>query len=409
MRKIISIIYATAILLTNILFRFPVLLLLRIRLNVRYKNIREVHSIKGPCVILPNHTNQWDPFIISCAMSRPIHWVASDGVFRDSGLKALLLLCGTIPKIKEQSDMMTLERIRWTIKMGHSVGIFPEGEQNWDGRSLKTIESTAKLLRFLKVPVLVPLIKGGFITKPRWAWGVRRCMIEVSFKKLIGADEIKTMKLTEIQKRMADFIVHDDYEWQKHMKIPIAGECRAEHMELAHYICPSCEKIGELRSQANDLSCSCGYSVHVDRYGFLHYPEAGPVFQHPQEWRLWQEAKMLQKLKSQLENELSDENTVLLQDEGVTLKQAKRAEKMHTVLQGEARLYRNRIEVGNKTDSFGIFPLKSLTAITTFKQQYFEFRFKKNQYRFVMPSRNVSGYKWEVAYKILCQLLPEQK
>ena len=34
----------------------------------------------------------------------------------------------------------------------------------------------------MKVPVVVPLIKGGFLTKPRYSWLSRRCRIEVEFK-----------------------------------------------------------------------------------------------------------------------------------------------------------------------------------------------------------------------------------
>jgi hypothetical protein len=63
-----------------------------------------------------------------------------------------------------------------------------------------------------------------------------------------------------------------------------------------------------------------------------------------------------------------------------------RAQPMIQVHEGEARLYRDRIEVGDIGGEVKVFPLKETTAANTFKQQKFEFRFEKAQYRSVFPA-----------------------
>ena len=61
---------------------------------------------------------------------------------------------------------------------------------------------------------------GGYLSKPRWTWKSRRTRIEVRFTKIIDADEITTLKLGEIERRIHDALIFDDYEWQKKPWLP---------------------------------------------------------------------------------------------------------------------------------------------------------------------------------------------
>jgi len=391
--------------LMNFISKFVLAVIIPLKLNVRYRNIKVVYSTPGPFVFLPNHTNQWDPFLLCFALLRPIRWVASDGVIRDL-VKHLIIWGGVIPKVKGQSDMITIEGLRKAIAMGYPVGIFPEGEQTWDGRTKELIPATAKLVRFLKVPVIVPIYHGGFLTKPRWSWQTRRTRIDVHFTRIIDREEIKTMKLAEIERRINEALKHDDYKWQKENMVPIRSSKRAEHLELAHYICPSCETVGNMRSKNNTLFCSCGYSVEIDRYGFFQYPAEGPSFDSPADWMTWQNRLLLDRIGDALDGK--DADPVLLRDPDITLMRGERAGKMKPVLKGEARLYRDRIEVGDPGNETISFILKETTAANTFKQQKFEFRYEKKQFRLQQPNRSASGLKWEVAYNGLRNLLVER-
>lgn len=368
-------------------------------------NSRVVSSTRGPFLFLPNHTNQWDPFLISIVSWKPVRWVASDAVFRDTS-RLLLFAIGAIPKMKEQSDIITIEELRRAISLGFPVGIFPEGEQNWDGTTSEMIPATAKLVRLLKIPVIVPICKGAYLSKPRWAWKIRRTRVEIQYKRIIDSDEVGEMKLAEIDRRIKNAFKHDEYEWQRGKMAPIQSESRAEHLEIVHFLCPSCEEMGNLRSRGNILSCICGYHVKVDRFGFFSYPASGPAFESPHEWVIWQNRVLFDRIKEALDSDEPD--PVLLSDFGIALMKSRRAKKMTRVLFGEARLFCNRIEVNGSEGRKVTFPLQEISAVNTFKQQNFEFRYRKSQYRLQPSSRSVSGYKWEKACKGLRELLIEQ-
>ncbi len=386
----------------NFLSKFVLAVILPLVLNIRYKNLKEVYSIKGPFLLLPNHTNQWDPFMLSFPLLRPVRWMAADAVFRDA-FKKLLHLCGAIPKVKGQSDMASLEALREGIALGHVGGIFPEGKQCWDGKTGDLIPATAKLIRFLKVPVVTAIIKGGYLSKPKWAWKSRRGRVEVHFRQIINSEEIKSIKLSEIQTRIQEALTYDEYAWQEENRVPLRSEQRAEHLELAHWACPACSEIGTMKSSGNTLSCTCGYTVEIDRYGIFIYPETGPSFKHPSDWMAWQETLLASLIQEKLDRRSTEKETdpLLLQDNDIVLMGGKRARPMVQVHSGEARLYHNRIEIDSPEKGIKTFPLKEITAINTFKQQKFEFRFEKIQYRFRFPSRSISGYKWECACRLL--------
>ncbi|MCG8454183.1 MAG: 1-acyl-sn-glycerol-3-phosphate acyltransferase [Spirochaetales bacterium] len=386
------------------IFLFP---FMYFKLNTRYYNLKAVWGTRGPYLLLPNHTNHWDPFIISTCTPIPVRWVASDAQFREA-FKTILLMVGAIPKVKSQSDMVTLQGVKEAMALRQAAGIFPEGMQNWGGKTEELIPATAKLVRFLKVPVIVPLIKGGFLSKPRWSWQNRKCRVEVHFQRIISAEEIKTMKLAEIERRIKEALCHDDFEWQKTALAPIAGEQRAEHSELAHYACPSCEKIGNLRSQGNRLFCTCGYDVHVDQYGFFQYPQEGPSFKAPHEWISWQNRHMVELFRETLSNAQPGDDPVLLRDFDVTLMRGERARPMMPMHRGEVRLYRDRLEIGEEGTELFSIPIKEMTGGNTFKQNKFEFHYDRAQYRLRMPSRRISGYKWEIAVNGLRGILIER-
>jgi len=409
MNSVKTILHVIAIGIMIFLSKFVLGIIIPFKFNVRYKNLRVVYSTHGSFILLPNHTCRWDPFILFFPMLRPIRWVAADAAFRNSA-KILMTIVGTIPKIKEQSDMTAIQSLKKAVSLGHIVGMFPEGNQTWNGETADIIPATAKLVRLLKIPVIVPLLKGGYLTNPRWSWTVRRSRIDIHYRKIIDADEIKTLKLVEIERRINDALSYDEYEWQKKQRIPIRSDIRAEHLELAHFICPSCETVGNMLSQGNQLFCSCGYVVMVDKYGFFIYPENGPSFEKPSHWMRWQSRFLIDRIRENLDEMRSGGNTdiVLLRDADVTLMMGKRALPMKAIHRGEARLYKNRLEIGNPGDEVSVFPLKETTAANTFKQQEFEFRFEKTQYRLKFPTRHVSGLKWEIAYKGLREIQVER-
>ena len=162
--------------------------------RVEGKNVNLAKALKPPFVIVSNHVSVLDPFILGSFLREPVYWITSDGNMRSRLMRALLTLVGSIPKSKSIPD---IETVNWTVEVirrrGGVVGIFPEGQQSWDGTTLPLVPSTAKLLKLLKVPVLAAVIKGGYSSLPRWTGARRRGRMEVEFKLLFGPEELKAL------------------------------------------------------------------------------------------------------------------------------------------------------------------------------------------------------------------------
>lgn len=361
------------------------------RFNLKFNISRDVRKIvrKG-CIIIPNHTISWDPVMVNAAFFTGVHWVATEALFRKKFMNFFMTnIAASIPKTKNRSDMEMLNLLQGYVKLNRPVGIFAEGQQTWDGKGLSAMAGTDKLIRFLKVPVVFVRSEGGFLTKPRWTKGTRRNQISYNYSIGIGPEEVKGMKLAEIQERLAGFLDYNEYQLQKNRMIPLKSERRAEHMELTLFTCPHCLQLGTLSSRGNWLSCShCDYNVEVDKYGFFVKENQDPFFYTPVEWNEWQQQVLPDFIK---QNPAEKELTV---DEEVILWTSHKRRPLVKTDSGQARLYRDRIEFSGSKEEKRVFPLKDVTGFNVFKQQNVEFYYHQTLYRMQLTHPSGSSLKW---------------
>ena len=231
----------------------------------------------------------WDPFFAGIFIPDPVHYVTSDANFRSKILRFLLGLVGSIPKTKLMSDYETIRHIMRIRDKKGVIGIFPEGRRTWDGHTLDLLYATAKLIKLLKIPVVVPIFKGAYISLPRWTKRPRRGSIAISYTLLFTAKELSSLGLDEISGRLGKALEYDEYEWQRTAMITFKGRRKAEYLELTLYACPECGGIATLRSKKDVFSCtSCGYSVRYNEYGFFEKISGQLRFQTVREWNIWQ-------------------------------------------------------------------------------------------------------------------------
>ena len=230
-----------------------------------------------------------DPFLIGCFFNRPIHYVAADSQFRSRVVSFVFGLVGVIPKTKALADLDTVKKIVTVKQTGGVIGLFPEGQSGWDGHSLPIIKATEKLVKSLKVPVIAAQIRGAYFSWPRWGRGIRRGEITIFFRKILEPKDLKAMSVEEVGAALAEHLTFDAFEYQRTAAIPYAGSRRAEYLERALFVCPSCRSVDTLHSHRQRLSCtSCGYSVRMNNLGFFE-PRRGPLhFETIRDWNLWQ-------------------------------------------------------------------------------------------------------------------------
>jgi len=390
----------------NKLLRWSYVIWLRAFYRIEVVGREIAKGMKPPFVVVANHVSILDPFMLGGHLTEPVYWITSDGNMRTRLMKALLRLVGSIPKSKVIPD---IETIGWTVdvirKRGGVVGIFAEGQATWDGTTLPLIPSTAKLLKLLKVPVLGAVIKGGYLSLPRWTWARRRGKVEIEWKRLFEPDELKALGADQILERLEAGLAHDEAEWEAGEKARFSSLRRAEHLELALYRCPSCEAIGSMRSHRHRFYClSCGMALVLDSRGRLKGARRGQApYEAIKDWNRWQEASM----RGFAADAARDRpGRPLFSDAGALLLRGYRLNPLRKLRTGTLILFPDRLELATILGERLTFPLDQVEGINVLKRALLEFYVGRELYQVRFPFRHISARKWMDAVVALQALRP---
>jgi 1-acyl-sn-glycerol-3-phosphate acyltransferase len=368
--------------------------------NVADEGLKFVKTIEPPYIVVGNHSTLLDPFLANALMPRPIHWVASDGNMRNPLMRFLLIkLAGAIPKSKAIPD---IETVNWIVefirKRKGVVGFYPEGQASWNGSSIPSFGATAKLLKLLKVPVVLVLTKGAYMTKPRWAYTRRAGKVEIGFSLLFDPATLKNLSVGEIAGRLDAALAHDDPAWAKDRRINYSGSRRAECLELAFYACPVCGALQSLESSGSTVSCkACGATAEYGEDGSFGSPFPAGL----KVWDDWQEAHLRNLL---VEHYLPNPSLPIFFDEGVVLFSGKRMNTMLRLGVGTLVLKAQGLEFTPRLGRKLAFSLGDIEGPGVLKWNYFEFYAGKKVYRARFRDRTSSGRKYAVALDILTAL-----
>jgi 1-acyl-sn-glycerol-3-phosphate acyltransferase len=352
-----------------------------------------LEDLKPPYVLVANHVSTRDPFIISSFSSAPIYWVTSDGNMRTRFMRFFLGLVGSIPKAKAIPDIQT---VNWIVEVVRKrkgvVGIFPEGQASWDGHTLPLFRSTAKLLKLLKVPVVAVRLEGAYFALPRWTWERRRGKVTIEWALLFSAEDLRSLGADEIFRRLESGLAHDEYGYQSRVHIAYRSRRRAEHVELALYLCPECETIGRLHSSGSRLHCSaCGSTFVLDRYGY--FSEAGrdrAPFATIRDWDQWQ----AETFAAEAEKARGSPGRPFIADGGAMLFRGRRMNPLRRIRTGTLVLYPDRLELATLSGERLRFSLAEVDGIGVLKRNLLEFYVGRDLYQVRFVLRSVSARKW---------------
>jgi 1-acyl-sn-glycerol-3-phosphate acyltransferase len=195
----------------------------------------------GPFVICANHSHLLDPFFIGALIGRPIFQMASNEFFRKPLLARFMWAMGAFPRKKGFTDIKSIKYAIRLVKAGFPLIIYPEGGRNWDGETLPATQSTAKLVKLLKVPLVTVVSKGNYIAWPRWADRRRKSPITVHYSEPVLFDE------SSPEKEIIAHIKRGIYNNDNYTPIErVRGKHPALGLPRLLWRCPSCRTIDAL-------------------------------------------------------------------------------------------------------------------------------------------------------------------
>ncbi|MDR0929249.1 MAG: 1-acyl-sn-glycerol-3-phosphate acyltransferase, partial [Oscillospiraceae bacterium] len=131
--------------------------------------------LNRPTLILSNHNTDLDPAFLMLAFKNPLHFVASEHVFRWGLVSRLIrFFFQPIARQKGGSDAHAAMEIARTLRRGAHVCLFAEGNRSVDGITAPISPATGMLAKASGADLITFRLTGGYFTQPRWAAGFRR-------------------------------------------------------------------------------------------------------------------------------------------------------------------------------------------------------------------------------------------
>lgn len=189
-----------------------VTLIYRLRYRYKFKRYRHLKK-KGPFLILSNHTIASDPLFLSLSFPFHIYYFATEQIF-NLGLLSRLLVWAVNPirKTKSMNDVTAIRKARKIVREGGSVAVYPEGNLTYDGETLKFNRSIVKLIKFLKIPLILFVKEGLYLSNSRWQVNRRKGKSSGAIKKIIYPEDYLELSDEELYDIAYEGLYYNAYD-----------------------------------------------------------------------------------------------------------------------------------------------------------------------------------------------------
>ncbi len=267
-----------------------------------------VEGLKPPYILLCNHNAFFDFFVAATCVypSRANYVVAIDGFTMPIGKdgfmsrEALMRATGCICKRKFTSDIRLIKQLRRILNNGDVAVIYPEARYSLCGTTAVMPDSLGQMCKAMKVPVCTLICHGHHVNSPFWHVGDRGVApTSAEFEMLFSKDELSQMTDAEINAKIRQRFVYDDFAWQKEHNVEINAIDRAEGLHKVLYQCPACKTEYRMASKGDKLFCThCGKSYTMTPLGELKADTGDTEFSHIPDWYEWERQNVRAEVKS---------------------------------------------------------------------------------------------------------------
>ena len=232
----------------------------------------DVRKVKGPFVLISNHASRADYLFNAIYFKERVNFVLGYNEFFRSHLSGTVNSINCIPKRNFQFEVKPIMAITEILKQGGVISIYPEGMNSISGANQPVAIGTGSFLKRLGAPVYYSVIKGGYLSCPKYDNNDRPGKVESVVDLMFTENDLEVMTPEEIEDRVNELLYHDDYEWNKIRKIHYKTKGKtAEGLETLLYWCPKCHKEFTMTTKGNDIVCSnCGNGATLDDTYEMH-------------------------------------------------------------------------------------------------------------------------------------------
>lgn len=251
----------------------------------------EGEKIKGPALLLSNHTSNQDyKFIAAAIKPARVTFLASFHWFTFKKLGFWLRRIGAIPKFQFTTDLESMKKMKYIVQEKKGVvWLAPEGTVYASGHLGYISPSIAKMIKFFKVPVYACKIQGAGLGNAKWSKNTHKGQVLLQTNLIIDDKEVQELSKDEIMERVVTSLQYNEFTFQKEHNVIVPGEDKAEGFDTMYYKCPCCGKEFTIKSYGNTVECtSCGAkATFKDDFTFKWEGEK-QYFQNYSQWYDWQ-------------------------------------------------------------------------------------------------------------------------
>ena len=88
----------------------------------------------GGAILAPNHISYADPPAVGSAMSRQVHFMAKEELFKPAIMGKIITAVGSFPVRRGTADRKAIKQAIDLLKAGEVVCLFPEGTRSMNGK-----------------------------------------------------------------------------------------------------------------------------------------------------------------------------------------------------------------------------------------------------------------------------------
>ena len=256
------------------------------------KSVVRKHNCEGlkpPYLLLCTHAAFLDFKVATKAIfpHGATYVVAIDGFI---GREGIMRKVGCIATRKFISDITLVKNLKYSIdKLKQTVVVYPEARYSISGTTAILPPSLGKLACLLDVPVVVLNTHGHYINSSVWNLKPKKVPVEADFTQIVTKDEIKSLTVDEINKRIEKAFYYDEFKWQKDSGVLVKDPDRAKGLEKVLYKCPTCGAEHVMYTDRAKLICGkCKKQYEYREDGSMLALSGETEFSHIPDWYEWE-------------------------------------------------------------------------------------------------------------------------